>query len=119
MSDDYLDKIDGRHYNRLGDAISMREYFKLLEIPGYKVVHQTKIGDYFVSTVWLGLDHGHGESVLIFETMVFDQGGPKKDKFLDLVCERYATEHQAFEGHAKIATETRLLVKLLKENNVG
>jgi hypothetical protein len=50
-----------------------------------------------VSTVWLGLDHGltFGEGPLeIFETMVF--GGQ-----YDQEQERYSTEQQAIEGHAR------------------
>lgn len=114
---DYLDKVDGHHFNRLSEPISMREYFHLLAIPGYRIVKQEHIGDYFVSTVWLGLNHGYSGSVLIFETMVFNQNPPENYENYHLPQERYATEQQAFQGHAKIATETRLLVKLLKDES--
>lgn len=49
-----------------------------------------------VSTVWLGLDHQHGNGLpLIFETMVF--GG-----FLNERMERYSTETEALEGHEEM-----------------
>lgn len=48
-----------------------------------------------VSTVFLGLNHQYGDGPpLIFETMVF---GGKYDQDM----ERYATEAQAIEGHAR------------------
>ena len=51
----------------------------------------------WVSTVWLGLDHGfHGGKPIIFETMVFDKEGTGED----LDQDRYTTEQQAREGHA-------------------
>lgn len=51
--------------------------------------------DIRVSTVFLGLDHRHGEgSPLLFETMIF--GGPHHD-----YQERYSTWDEAVEGHAR------------------
>lgn len=103
-------------FNRAGEPISLNEFKTLLGDHDYKVVKQEKISDYFVSTVWMGVNMGYGGSLLIFETMVFDRS-MKENKYSDLTCERYATEAQAFEGHERIANETRLLVKLLKESN--
>ena len=40
------------------------------------IVKQEQIGDYLVSTVFLGFDHAHfGGPPLLFETMVFSDGG--------------------------------------------
>lgn len=47
----------------------------------------------FVSTVFLGLNHGFGETDLWFETMIF--GGPH-----DGYQERYETLDEAKAGHA-------------------
>lgn len=56
-------------------------------------VARTTIGDITVSTVWLGLDHAHGDGPpLIFETMIF--GGDH-----DQLCIRYQTEEHAMRGH--------------------
>lgn len=64
---------------------------------GYKVVRQDTItnkrGIWFVSTVWIGMsafDH-------LFETMIFDESGPKR-KTTDFQ-RRYMTEMNAFAGH--------------------
>ena len=47
-----------------------------------------------VSTVFLGLDHGHNAVPILFETLVF--GGQ-----LDGNGERYSTYDEAVAGHAK------------------
>jgi hypothetical protein len=51
----------------------------------------------WVSTVWLGIDHGFGMSELpvIFETMVF---GGKDNQY----CQRYCTEAEAAAGHTQL-----------------
>lgn len=108
------DVIDGRYYDRSGNAISFRDYMRLnayyqdhLE---YKRVAETAIGDYWVSTVWLGLDHGLGrpyERPLIFETMVFNRATDESD----LDCKRYSTEAEAREGHERMVAEVRLIVE--------
>ncbi len=58
-------------------------------------VGSTRVGQYRVSTVFLGLDHQYGDGPpLVFETMVFEGEG-----FGDLYCERYATWEDAEAGH--------------------
>lgn len=68
----------------------------------------------WVSTVFLGLDHGWGDTPLWFETMVF---GPRHLKEVfgrshmlssDLFCARYETLEEAKAGHA-------LVVESIKE----
>jgi len=60
---------------------------------GFHVADEVVADDVRISTVFLGLDHGHGGKPLWFETMVF--GG-----VLDQLQERYATWDQAAAGHA-------------------
>jgi hypothetical protein len=63
-------------------------------------IRETTIGESWISTVFLGIDHNVCESIfeythptpLIFETMVF--GG-----VLDDERDRYATEAEAIAGH--------------------
>ena len=73
-----------------------------------KVVKQEHVGDYFISTVLLGLDHSFGSGPpLIFETMIFNQSDDAKElgnDWLDTYCERYSTKEQALEGH-QVAVE--------------
>lgn len=65
-----------------------------------KRVARTEVGEFVVSTVWLGLDHDYltGRPV-IFETMVF--GEPWNNEMA-----RYSTEEEAMIGH--LLTLTRL-----------
>jgi hypothetical protein len=66
----------------------------------YRVARTKLGGERYVSTVFLGLDHGWmpGAPPLLFETMVF----PECD-----VCERWTTWDQALAGHHQIAAAER------------
>lgn len=62
-----------------------------------RVVKQQHIGENWVSTVFLSLDHGYGEEPpQVFETMVKH----KKDGWHDYQ-ERYATWEEALKGHTR------------------
>jgi hypothetical protein len=69
-----------------------------------KHVGHDKIGDVYVSTVFLSMDHNYfeGEPPALFETMVF--GGP-----LDGEMERYSTYDEAVEGHKRMVERVREL----------
>lgn len=63
-------------------------------------VGDTHINDYWISTVFLGLNHNCYSNQIqkkphIFETMVFD----KNDR--DIYCDRYSTWEEAEAGHEK------------------
>jgi hypothetical protein len=68
--------------------------------PGPQRVAQDQIGKtYWVSTVFLGIDHGFGEGPpRLFETMVF-RGGETVDGA------RYSTWEEAEAGHRKLVQE--------------
>jgi hypothetical protein len=70
-------------------------------------VAETTVGDFWVSTVFLGLDHnwGHRGSPLLFETMVFP--ADKDTRGLDIHCERCSTWLEAEAQHARIVEEVR------------
>ena len=104
--------LDGpMYYDREGKPMDgVLRWAKLLEDPAYKRVAETTVGKYWVSTVWLGLDHnfGFGGPPLIFETMVFHSGDGSMlgdDEYM----ERYATEEQALAGHAHIVEMVTVL----------
>ena len=69
----------------------------------HKIVKQEEVNGLEVSTVFIGLDHGHpvfctdirNYKPLIFETMIF------KDQDEVGYCDRYSTWQEAEEGHAK------------------
>jgi hypothetical protein len=61
------------------------------------------VGDLWVSTVWLGLNHNYGDGPpLIFETMVFPTGSYSEE-----YCQRYSTKEQAKEGHDRVVADLR------------
>jgi len=70
--------------------------------------------DTYLSTVWLGLNHGVFGPPLIFETMRFSgEGGslPFPDLWgeqdAETECVRYASEEEALAGHREIARRLR------------
>lgn len=64
-----------------------------------RVVMKTVVDDHEVSTVFLGIDHGHDtwSKPLVWETMVF---GPRIE-----YTERYWTYVQAARGHMEVVME--------------
>lgn len=68
----------------------------------YKRVGEDTVGDAWVSTVWLGIDHGfiRGGPPVIFETMVFG-GEHDQDQW------RYCTEEAAIAGHRRVVENLR------------
>lgn len=100
-------------YDRNGQAMTMEEWSIKMEDNDYKVIKQEEVGEYWISTVWLGLDHSFdGGDPLIFETMVFQ----KKKKWQapskllpqgfwyrpDIDQRRYSTLTEAIIGHEKM-----------------
>lgn len=70
---------------------------KQMSLGGEKHVNEEYFGDYWISTVWLGLDHGFSDGKpLIFETMVF-----KGDCRTEDYCDHYSTWEEAEEGHKR------------------
>lgn len=71
---------------------------KWIENTGNKVVEQTDLDNgYWVSTVFLGLDHGYGDGPpILFETMVTNPEGDWEN-----YQERHCTWQEAEIGHAK------------------
>lgn len=75
------------------DDLLFSAWFRVLE---NRVVARDKIGPIEVSTVALGLDHGHGHC---FETMTF---GPEES-----LTYRYRTPQEAREGHKELVEKLR------------
>jgi len=84
------------YYDKNGKEIDLETWVNLCEDRKYTIIKQEKINDYFISTIWLGLNHGliKGQ-LLIFETMVF-----KDDEIVEM--ERCSTLEEAIEGHEMI-----------------
>lgn len=80
--------------NKVPYEVPLEESYKVYENPDMKIVQQEKVGDSFVSTVFLGLDHSWGDQdgPILFETMIF--GGEYND-----FQRRYKTYDEAVQGH--------------------
>ncbi len=93
---------DGTPYPEDNDGLF--EWARDLENREYQVVRQETLPNgYWVSTVWLGLDHdftGKGPP-LIFETMVRNTALGEWEDFQ----ERYSTENDAIIGHMNAVEE--------------
>jgi hypothetical protein len=76
-----------------------------------RIVGKTVVGDYEVSTVFLGLDHSFGGGVpILYETIIFGPDDAQSDMW------RYATAEEAREGHERVvaALAERVAVPLLQ-----
>lgn len=78
---------------------------------GYKRVAESTVDDYWISTVWVGLDMGFSGPPLIFETMVFWQGEGSEPHDLDGEMDRYSTEQQALAGHDQMVARVREVMR--------
>lgn len=89
------------YYKRDGTPYAgVEEWSNDFEKRAQKTVAQTNLWNgFWVSTVWLGLDHNFAEDglPLIFESMVFWRG-----KWSELDMRRYSTEEEARQGHAEL-----------------
>lgn len=126
MNKKYINPKTGEkycYYDRKGNGTDdCLVWAKMFEGHGdrmkYKIVKQdyTWMG-FWVSTVWLGLDHsfGEGSDPLIFETMVFFKGHSELD------MDRYTTEKQAVNGHHKMfkkwSNPLYVIYRLISDNS--
>lgn len=107
-------------YDMDGNVISMAEWSDRYGSPTEggddpRHVEQTQVGDLYVSTVLLGLDHSFmsDRPPVIFETMVFpcNTDGEITD-WHEVDCRRYSTVEAAREGHWE-------MVERVKAGTVG
>lgn len=88
--------------NKIPYEVSLEEGLKLYDNPDMKIVKQNKFKNgVFVSTVFLGIDHGWfadkdniNYKPLLFETMIFEGE-------YNGYQERYTSYTDALEGHQK------------------
>lgn len=61
----------------------------------HRIIKQETVGNYYISTVFLGIDHAfNGGKPILFETMLFS-------KLPNHQTERYHTWNEALKGHKK------------------
>ena len=86
------------YYDRQGQEISLMAWADLMENIEYKRVKLTGLGEWFISTVWLGLDHSMCGAMWIFETMIYEM---ESGRFLGFI-ERHSTEEEALMVHEQL-----------------
>lgn len=101
------------------------EWAKWMEQPGCRRIAKTDIDEFYVSTVFLGIDHGwHGGPPVLFETMVFEakeesaelftsffKFNPSKEEY----TRRYSTVEDAKRGHEDVCEQFRNRLRLVKK----
>ena len=80
------------------DLMEWRRWF---ETSNNRIVKHTTIGNFYVSTVFLGIDHNYytSDEPILFETMIFNNDKDAKDA--EEYQERYSNYDEALEGHKK------------------
>jgi len=98
----------GDYYDREGQRISEERYMVLSRDDSYRRVAQERVGRWWISTVWLGMDHSYepGATPVIFESMAFLKGDGEDER--DHECHRYSTLPTALEGHARMVERFRV-----------
>lgn len=80
-------------------------------------VCQEKIEGYFISTVFLGINHGWGNGPpLLFETMIFDQNVEPNKCWQEIYTDRYSTFQQAEAGHIEAVEWLKNHIKDIKKD---
>jgi len=94
----------GMYFDKKGVEIDMHQMALLSSQKEYREIRKTKFHDgSFVSTVWLGIDHGlSSEAPIIFETMSFGIKADGETDWGGTHCRRYSTEEEAIKGHEEI-----------------
>ncbi len=92
--------LDGNHdIVPIDDTEAFSEWFGKTD----RHIDRTNVGEYFVSTVFLGIYHNYDPAglPLLFETMVFGGKGDEDDEYTGQVW-RYSTYEEARQGHNEV-----------------
>lgn len=93
---------DLKYKDKNGNSISIDQFIELIQ-SDYKRVCSDQVGDFWISTVWLGIPCGLFMNQY-FETMVFTRpnGNIEATDWEDRLMERYKTLDEAQKGHEEI-----------------
>lgn len=93
------------------------DWGRWLEYSGQRVIRQTHANGFIVSTIFIGLDQGHGRTKkpLLFETMVFSVD-PSDEK--DYLQSRAATLHHAKIIHWDVVKYLRRKKLMQKQSRI-
>lgn len=108
-------------FDRNGKRMSLMAWARAFDDVKYRVLGSHYVGNLWVSTVWLGIDHDFLNMMreepappMIFESMIFviPEGD---DRWLSLELRRYRTEQEAMVGHTDLVHLANLMIDVEKE----
>lgn len=86
-----------------GNVIDLMKFADLWEDLSYRIIKKDIIGNYHISTIWLGVIYFPN---FLFETMVFIGNDCLKPDFgNEDFIQRYTTLEEAIKGHEEIVKE--------------
>lgn len=97
------------------DLMKWLEWFEDANESGSLRIAEDSVGDYRVSTIFLGINHQfkYGDRPILYETIVFDKEGN------DVLQHRYSTREEALTGHQElieVCIKTRDIIDTCKGN---
>jgi hypothetical protein len=106
---------DQNQVKEVEDVVEWGKWFAE-EGRGRRTVKQDHSGQYFISTVFLGIDHNFLDTgkPLVFESMVFDENQPREidmgrgrqfTVYEELFQDRYTTYEEALKAHERLVEE--------------
>ena len=103
--------LNGKIPEACSDTLRWARWFEDVE---KRRIAQELVGDIWVSTVFLGIDHGWNKKTpILFETMCFTD----KESADSLPFNRYATWDEAMAGHATAVMICRAVVNASSEQS--
>jgi hypothetical protein len=99
-----------KYYDLDGNPCSLEQWEFIMATKDPRRVAEDTVhsldGCYWVSTVWLGIDHGwNSEKPVLWETMIFAKNQDPLE--LDQWCQRYTSRDEALEGHRHVVEMLR------------
>ena len=100
----------GKKYEGNQEAV-LAQFISDIEDEKKRIIKKRILGNgKLVFTVWLGINHSLIDSVLIYETMVFDG----VDTLNEIDVLRYGTKEDALSGHSRMIQKHKYKGKLNK-----
>lgn len=100
LADDAGDLLTGHLYKLDGKKpvpCSVEEYLTFMQSAANRIIEQTHVGPWLVSTIFTGIDHNFGQGdKRLFETQIFNLPGDAQPRW------RYATWKQAVRQHRQL-----------------
>jgi hypothetical protein len=100
--------LEGTKVKKVKKVEDWGKWYEKANKDGSRIVKQQQVGPYYISTVFLGMDHNLEDRgrPIVFESMVFTE---HTDSQLgnEVECVRYENYGQALRGHKKLAKRYR------------